>query len=208
MNRMTPILAVAIASAGSAYAAGPTPVVADQPIAPAPVPVYTDTSGDWAGGYAGVQLGYGTGDFSTNLNDYDSDGVIGGFHAGYNWDLGNWIFGPELQYDFTDLDIDSGSGSGTFDEIVRLNLRVGRDLGRGLLYGSAGIAYANFDGVSGAISGDLDDSGYVLGLGYDYRLNGAWTIGGQYQYHEFDDFGADGNDVDFGTLHLRASYNF
>lgn len=207
MYRMTSLIAVGIATAGMAHAAGPAPAEPDMMVAPAPAPVY-DTSGDWGGGYGGVQLGYGTADFTTSVDDYDSDGVIGGFHLGYNWDFGDWVVGPELQYDFTDLSIDSGTGTGSFDEIARLNLRAGRDLGRGLLYGSVGVAYANFDGVSGALSGDLEDPGYVLGVGYDYKLNDDWSVGGQYQYHQFDDFGADGNDVDFGTAHLRATYNF
>ena len=207
MYRMTSLIALTVGAAGAAHAGGPVDTAPDAMVV-APAPVVADTSGDWSGGYAGLQLGYGSGDFSTSLNDYDSDGVIGGFHAGYMWDFGEWVVGPELQYDSADLDIDEGTASGSFDEIARLNLRAGRDLGRGLLYGTVGLAYANFDGASGALSGDFDDPGYVLGLGYDYRLNESWSVGGQYQHHVFDDFGTDGNDVDFGTAHIRASYNF
>lgn len=207
MYRMTSLIALGLVSTGMAHAGSPAPAPAEPLIMPAAVPV-ADTGGDWTGGYAGVQLGYGTADFTTDVDDYDADGVIGGFHAGYLWDFGQWVVGPELQYDWTDLAIDSGNGSGDFEEIARLTVRAGRDLGQGLLYGSAGLAYANFDGVSGALSGDLDDPGWVLGLGYDYKLTDNWVVGGQYQYHQFDDFGADGNDVDFGTFHLRASYQF
>ncbi len=189
----------------AAFAAGPAPAPQETMIlSPGPAPV----SSDWQGGYAGVQLGYGFGEFSLDTDDFDTDGVIGGFHAGYLWDNGAWVFGPELQYDFSDLSIDSGTGSGTFDEIARLKFRVGRDMGQGLLYGSAGVAYANFDGIDGVTSIDFDDPGYVIGLGYDYRMTEAWTVGGEYQWHKFDDFGTAGNDVDFSTLHLRASYNF
>ena len=208
MYRTASMIAIGLVMAGVAHAGDPTPAAAGAGLIPPSGTVAKQTGGDWTGGYAGVQLGYGSGDFTTSLNDYSSDGIIGGFHVGYNWDFGDWVVGPELQYDFADLSIDSGGGTGTFDEIARLNLRVGLDLGRGLLYGSAGLAYANFDGASGALSGDLDDEGYTIGIGYDYRLTDMWTIGGQYQYHQFDDFGTAGNDVDFGTVHLRASYNF
>ena len=207
MYRMISTLALSLAAAGAAHAGSPEPAPRDTTVI-APAPVHTDTGGDWNGGYAGIQLGYGTGEFTTDTDDYDSDGIVGGIHLGYNWDFGDWVFGTELQYDNADLQIDSDTGSGTFDEIARLNLRAGRDLGRGLLYGSAGLAYANFDGASGALSGELSDPGYVVGIGYDYKLNETWTLGGQYQHHVFNDFGADGNDVDFGTAHLRATYNF
>lgn len=208
MTRLTSITAILLVTSGSAWADGPSPAPSEPLVMPAAAPVTASQGGDWTGGYAGLQLGYGTADFTTDLSDYDTDGVVYGFHAGYLWDFGDWVLGPELQYDFTDLDIDSDNGSGSFDEIARLNLRAGRDLGRGLLYGSVGLAYANFDGVSGALSGDLDDPGWVVGFGYDYKMNESWGLGAQYQYHKFDDFGADGNDVDFGTIHLRASYRF
>lgn len=208
MYRIATIAILGLAAAGPATAGSPTETAPDAVVAPVPAPVYADTSGDWAGAYGGVQLGYGSADFSTDIDDYSSDGIIGGAHVGYMWDFGDWVVGPEFQYDATDLDISTAGGSGSFDEIARLNLRVGRDLGRGLVYGTAGLAYANFDGVSGALSGDLDDPGYTLGVGYDYQLTDRWTVGGQYQYHKFDDFGASGNDVDFGTAHLRASFNF
>lgn len=216
MLRMTSLIAVAVATAGAAHAAGPTETAPDAIVAPIASPVMIDRSGDWSGAYGGIQLGYGSGDYATGRDDdsdgnddeFEADGVIGGLHVGYLWDFGNWVMGPELQYDAANLEADNGSGTGTFDEIARLNLRIGRDLGQGLLYGSVGVAYANFDGDTGSLAGDVDDNGYVVGIGYDYKLNQSWTVGGQYQHHMFDDFGSAGSDFDFGTAQLRASYNF
>lgn len=206
MYRILTPIALGLLTGTAAFAAGPTPAPSEPMIAvPAPAPV---TGGDWQGGYAGLQLGYGFGEFSLDTDDFDTDGVIGGFHVGYLWDNGNWVFGPELQYDASDLSFDDPGGEGSFDEIARLKFRAGRDMGQGLLYGSAGLAYANFDGASGVTDIDFDDPGYVVGIGYDYKFTETWTVGGEYQYHVFDDFGADGNDVDFSTIHLRASYNF
>ncbi|MFW8635412.1 outer membrane protein [Cribrihabitans pelagius] len=166
-------------------------------------------AGDWEGGYVGGQLGYGTGDFDLGvLDDLDTDGVVGGFTVGYLWDLGEWVVGPELQYDFADLSINSPTATGDFDGIARLKVRAGYDLGEALIYGSLGVAYTNFDGLSGVTDIDFDDPGYVIGLGYDHRVTENWVIGGELQYHKFDDFGTDGNDVDFGTLHVRAMFMF
>ncbi|GGH35993.1 Opacity protein [Cribrihabitans marinus] len=196
-------------TATSALAGNLEPAQVEPAIAPAPVPA--STSGDWGGFYAGGQLGYGFGSLDLdprNIDDLDTDGIVGGLTLGYLWDLGNWVVGPELQYDFSDLSVDEPSGSGSFDGIARLKARAGYDLGRSMVYGSAGVAYTNFDGLSGVNDIDLDDPGYVVGIGYDYQVNDSWVVGGEYQHHVFDDFGADGNDVDFGTVHLRATYQF
>lgn len=201
--------AIVFAAASAAQAAGPGPAPSE-PVVVAPAPVAA-TGGDWEGGYVGGQLGYGFGEFDLDLgavDEFDTDGIVGGFHAGYLWDFGTFVVGPELQYDFSDLSIDDGTNSGSFDGIARLKARFGYDMGPGLLYGSAGVAYTNFDGISGVNDIDYDDPGYVVGFGYDYQLNDRWIVGGEYQYHRFNDFGADGNDVTFGTVHLRASYRF
>lgn len=196
---------------GMAMAGAVDGAVSDPVIAPAPVVVATPVSGDWSGAYGGLQLGYGFGEFDpdpTNIGELDSDGVVGGFHLGYNWDFGQWIAGAELQYDASDLSVDDGTTSGNFDGIARLKGRMGYDLGNSMVYGSAGVAYTNFDGFDGVTDIDFDDPGYVVGVGYDYKVNENWVLGAEYQHHMFDDFGAPGNDVDFGTVHVRASYQF
>ena len=183
------------------YEAPEEPVVA-APV-PAPAPIY-----DWSGPYVGAQIGYGFGEFSNDIDDFDSDGIIYGLHAGYLSDLGTWVIGGEIQADATELDIDTDEGSGSFDQIARLKLKAGYDLGQTLLYGTAGIAYANFDGDDGAFDVNLDDNGYVLGVGADYKITENWIGGLEYQYHMFNDFGEDGNDVDVQTIHARVSYQF
>ena len=196
-------LGVAPAFAGALDGPAPEPMIME-PIAAAP-------AADWSGPYAGLQLGYGFSELNLDpgdIDELDSDGVIGGFHIGYLWDFGDWVVGPELQYDAAELSVDGDSGSGSFDEIARLKVRAGRDLGQSMVYGSAGFAYTNFDGLSGVDDIDFEEPGYVLGVGYDYRLNQGWTVGAEYQWHRFNDFGFDGNDVDLQTVHLRASYNF
>lgn len=202
---------VSTAAAGTAFAGAVDGGFDDPMIAPAPVPVAVPVTGDWGGAYGGVQLGYGFGEFDpdpTAIDELDTDGIVGGFHVGYNWDLGQWVLGTEFQYDASDLSVDDGTTSGNFDGIARLKGRAGYDLGNSMIYGSAGVAYTNFDGISGVTDIDFDDPGYVVGIGYDYRLNENWVLGAEYQHHMFDDFGAPGNDVDFGTVHLRASFMF
>jgi opacity protein-like surface antigen len=184
-------LAGAPALAGGLSEPAPAPMVE-----PAPVPVVAP-SGDWGGGYAGVQLGYG--DVSGDLDGY---GGLYGVHAGYNWDLGAWVLGAELDYDAADLEIAGGPDS--IDAVARLKLRAGYDAGPALLYATAGPARA--DATVGGAS--LDDSGWFAGLGVDYGLTQQWTVGAEVLAHQFDDFAATGLNVDATTATLRASFRF
>lgn len=169
-------------------------------------------AGEWTGWYAGAQLGYSYGEFDldsvTSPDSFDTDGVVGGVTGGYMRDYGLWVAGVELQYDFADLSYSEESGSGSFDGIARVKARFGRDFGRGLGYVSAGVVYTNFDGEDGLTDLSFDDPGYSVGVGYDYQVTENWVVGGEYQFHQFNDFGEDGNDVSFNTLHVRALYRF
>jgi outer membrane immunogenic protein len=189
-------------SASVALAAGPEPVVVEPVIAAVPVAPF------WEGAYAGVQLGYAYGDFDFDDaidGDDDGDGIIGGITLGYLWSVGNgWYLGPEFQYDWADVEVTNSGDSASFDEIARLKLIAGYEVaqGQGLVYGSGGIAYSSLDNAGDVFDGfDGSDTNWVLGLGYDHRVGENWTVGGEYQYHDFDD-------LNVNTLHLKAAYRF
>ena len=209
MIRTTALALAASAVAGTAFAGNATPAPTE-PVIVAPVAPVQSFS--WEGGYVGGQLGYAFSSFNLNsnsLSDFDENNVIGGINAGYLWALGNgWYLGPEFQYDWTDLSVrDASSGqTASFDGIARLKLVAGYELGNGLLYGSAGFAYADFNSAGSVL--DIDKNSYVVGLGYDYRVGENWTVGGEYMYHTFDGAGSAGGDIDLNTVHLKATYRF
>ena len=208
MTRFATLMAASMLVPVAAFAAGPEPV-AVEPVIVAPV---APPSGDWGGFYAGAQLGYGFGNLDldpTQIGDVDADGALGGFTAGYNWDLGDWVLGVEAQYDWANLSVSNDTGaSGSFDDFFRLKARAGRDLGNTLIYASAGAVYSNFSGATNVLDIDWNDPGYVLGVGVDYKLNETWVLGGEYLYQRFNDFGTDGNDVDVNGVYVRAMYQF
>jgi outer membrane immunogenic protein len=212
MLRIAALSALMISAGGMASAAGPVPIQSDPVIAqPVVVP-----DAFWSGGYLGVQLGYAYSDFDLNLRtrpgDFDDDSVIGGIHAGYLWQLGtNFLIGPEFQYDFAKFQVtDSVSGdTASFDSIARLKIVGGSEIGSGFLYGSAGIAYADFDNVGNVFDGVSGaDTNFVLSIGYDYRIGENWSLGAEYMYHHFNDIGSNGGDVELNTLHVKATYRF
>jgi outer membrane immunogenic protein len=92
---------------------------------PIPAPVIVN---DWSGFYLGGHFGYGwgrdpfventgsifTGSFSVSIpnitvSGIDSQGYLGGFQAGYNWQWQQWVGGLEIDLSATDI---KGSNSG------------------------------------------------------------------------------------------------
>ena len=176
--------------AAPAFAGSPDPAPA-QPVVPAPAPA---PAPQWQGGYVGAELGYANVD--TNLAGVDDTGLIGGLFAGYDWQMGSTVFGVGADVDATDITL----GGNDVDSVARLKLRVGQEMGGGLLYATAGGARAYTSGLG-------DDSGWFIGGGYETFVAENVTVGGELLYHEFDNFNG-GPDVDATTLQVRVAYRF
>ncbi len=100
--------AMALLVSGSAFAADLR--MAPPPAPMAPLPVFT-----WTGFYLGGDVGgaWTTDKLTesttaivpprTGSATLDSSGVIGGAHIGYNWQVTNWVFGLEGDFDGTSL---------------------------------------------------------------------------------------------------------
>lgn len=191
-THLVPLAVSAALIAGPALAADPVSVGAEPPVALAPPPVFTP---DWTGFYLGGQVGWASVDSN---NSGDDDDIIGGLIAGYDYDLGNWVVGAGLDYDFADIDF---GPAGDLDSIWRAKLRGGYKIGNGLLYATAGYAQADSDRFG-------SDDGYFVGAGYDYMLDTNFTIGLEALYHEFDNFDGAGNDLEATTVQIRGTFRF
>ncbi len=199
MKRFAKLSAVALIGttglSGAAIAGSiEEPVVETPVIAPAPAPV--PVSGDWTGFYTGLQLGYGDvgGDAGLEGDDYTF-----GFHAGYDYDFGDFVVGGELDYDQADIDLNDGAAD--LDSVARLKLKGGYDLGNTLIYATAG--YARADTSVG------DEDGAFAGIGVTYKVTDRYTVGAELLEHRFDDVGGvAGNDIDATTFTVRGSLRF
>jgi len=191
MRLLAPTFALAVV-AGPALAGNPVPA-APEPAPMAPPPVVSMAGGDWTGPYAGLQVGNASVEAD---GGNDGDDIIYGLHLGYDYDLGNFVLGGELEYDTGPVDI----GAADVDSVTRLKLRAGYDAGNTLVYLTAGPARVDTS------LGDGD--GWFAGLGLAYRVTDNWTVGGEYLVHEFDDIGGTGIDADADTISLRASFRF
>jgi outer membrane immunogenic protein len=195
-------LAATIAGLGAGSAlAGGIGEPATEPMVAAPVAAAPAHQGrDWTGFYAGAQLGYA--DLDSNGAGLDGDGPVVGVHGGYRYDFGQAVIGAELDYDFADIDL--GADLGTLDEVGRVKLMAGADLGRALVYGTAGYAQAKAT-VGGA---DLSGDGAFGGFGVDYAINDSFTVGSEVLFHSFDDFDDTGVDLDATTVTARVGFRF
>ena len=179
---------------GAAFAGSLQDATVEPPvIAPAPAPVFA--GGDWTGPYVG--LSFGNTDVTTSAAGAEGDNGTYGIHAGYDYDFGRFVVGGELEYDKTDIDL---GGAATVDNVARLKLRGGYDLGRTLVYATVGAARA--DTSLG------NDTGGFAGIGMAYQVTDQFTLGGEVLEHRFDDIGGSGIDADATTFNLRGSFRF
>lgn len=185
--------------AGPALAGGPT-VVTPEPVVAAPVEPVIVQSADWSGFYAGAQIGYG--DVDSNGAGLDGNGFLGGIHGGYRWDLGSYVVGTEIDYDAADINL--GGTTGSLDDVARLKLIGGAELGNSLLYATTGAAYADAT-VAGA---SLSDNGWFYGAGVNVAINDKWTVGGELLQHNFNNFDGSGVDIDALTATARVGFKF
>lgn len=170
----------------------------------APAPVYSAPVFTWTGFYVGAQAGYGWGKnkwaitgSATDAFNVNSDGFLGGVHAGYNWQSGALVLGVEgdLEYSAREGDVtrtiaaastklgtDIGWGGSA-------RLRAGYAVDRALLYVTAGLVGADIQqsatrsGVTVKNSGF--EYGWTAGAGVEYAIDQNWSARLEYRYSDF-----------------------
>jgi outer membrane immunogenic protein len=213
--------------------------------APAPfiaaVPVFT-----WTGFYVGAQAGYAWGEDAPRLflngtditaaevgtgTDYDTDGFVGGVHAGYNVQFGQFVVGVEGDIEAAGIDGDrtwgvpgnSISASTEINFQGSIRARAGVAFDRALLYVTGGLAFANIENTYTDVFGattvvdKFDDTqwGWTLGAGVEYAITNNLTARAEYRYTQFDSYTNDlggglvvEHEPEFHTVRVGVSYKF
>ncbi len=216
--------------ASPAFAGSLAPVVEQPMVMAASAPVVAPAA-NWAGAYAGASLGYGELGLDADIEDLAADllgdvdiddlptlslteaDVAYGAHLGYNWQRQRVVFGLELAVLGSEAEIEAGvdgeEAGVELDYAARLMGKVGYQFAEALVYGTAGMAYAEFSGTGDASGESEDETGYAYGVGMDYMLTQNVSLGAEYVRHRFEDV-ADLDDVDgeFSTTSVRMSYHF
>jgi outer membrane immunogenic protein len=193
-------LFLAVLMAGAATGA----LAADLPThkAPmAPAPMYTPPPFTWGGLYVGINGGYAYSDTSNTNFSSPNGGLVGGT-VGYNWQMGQIVYGVEGDFDyaftntgnnFTDGRL-TGSNSFRTNWMTTERLRLGYAVDRALFYVTGGYAGVDTKGTAGGnapgvgiISQDSWRSGGVIGGGVEYAFTNNITAKAEYLWAPLQD---------------------
>jgi outer membrane immunogenic protein len=167
-------------------------------------PHVTHTPFDWSGVYFGVDIGYGWGsskhsfDNGAPSGNSEPDGVLGGGFIGYDWQVNNFVFGVEGDFEAADLSgsyndfsgITSG-GRARMEWDASIRARFGAAFGRSLLYATGGAAFARYEFNGGPATfqsccGYSEDlTGWTLGGGWEVALTNRITTRIEYRYTDY-----------------------
>jgi len=175
---------------------------------------------NWTGGYIGINGGggWGRGDtsapFSSGGGFRTSGGIVGGT-VGYNWQMGQTVFGLEGDIDWSNIRGSATCGAGFSCEtkdswLATARGRVGYAFDRFLPYVTGGLAVGDIKNtVSGIGSATSTKAGYAIGGGVEAALAGPWTAKVEYLYADLGR-GASvaGADTRFNTSLVRAGVNY
>lgn len=204
------ILGVASASAADLPRQMPTK-------APAyvPPPLY-----NWTGLYIGINGGgaFGNSEFSAPFasGSFDVSGGLVGGTLGYNYQVGQVVFGLEGDIDWASISGSSTCGVGFScetrnDWLATIRGRLGyAGWDRFMPYITGGAAFGNIKTeVAGIGSSDETKTGWTLGGGIEGVIAGPWTAKIEYLYVDLGSGGSIlGSDADFQTSIVRAGLNY
>ena len=192
---------------------------------PAKAPMY-EAPYNWTGYYVGINGGGGFGhsDWSNALgtNGYNLSGAVVGGTIGYNYQMGQAVFGLEGDGDWSNIR-GSTSGSaclGTSCEtrnswLATARGRLGYAFGRFMPYVTGGAAFGDIKATAvGLGSQTTTRAGWTGGGGLEAAIAGPWTAKIEYLYVDLGK-GSCGvvpcgaaTDVSFTTNLVRAGVNY
>lgn len=184
---------------------------------------------NWTGVYVGAQIGGiwdATGGFSTSPCPCTSaattiSGVQGGGRIGYNYQIGQAVFGLETSFNGTSVHGNYTAADGTDQLTSRVDVygtgtaRLGFVVDRALIYGKGGAAWTHsshgdFDSlIPEAFSTSYWRLGWALGAGIEYAITPNWSVNLEYTYIDTGlqptAFVAASGDTFFATMHQRIN---
>jgi len=157
-------------------------------IPPGPSPYYAPAMSrvyNWAGVYAGLNLGYEWGKV-TNWN-IDPSGVSGGAQIGYNWQSGQFVFGGEADIQATTADDTFAPYKFSNPWFGTLRARAGYAMSNMLFYATAGLAYGDVTGEINSLDETHTEVGWTAGLGMEVGFAPNWSAKVEYLYMDLGD---------------------
>jgi outer membrane immunogenic protein len=203
---------------------------------PAVAPVAVAPIYNWTGFYIGGHVGWGQAEhdltvdttfpFASVTFSDTADGFLAGGQVGFNYQVGQFVFGVEGQFSWTDISRDDTFGIPGFNLNREVNWlatvagRLGVAFGNALFYGKGGVAFMDWSttacltGFGCASVGDTE-TGWMVGVGLEYGFTPNWSAKIEYNFNRFDDvassfFNVPGvhNDVDIHVVKGGINFRF
>jgi outer membrane immunogenic protein len=184
-----------------------TPVLAADMSVKAPPPPVAAPAYDWTGFYLGGTIGYSVAHnpsapvFPAFGGPFDQvtlapSGFLGGFEGGYNWQIKQWVFGFEADWQWTGekdsfcLDcVPLGRGfAQRLPWFATVRGRLGYAVGPALFYATGGAAFGDVATTPACCTTQFGPTftdhktGWVAGGGVEGALAGNWTAKIEYLY--------------------------
>ncbi len=167
----------------------------------------------WSGFYVGLETGIArnivkVSDPISGIFDETngSTGVVAGAFAGYDQQIGDFVIGgvADIDYVGTHDIVFQGKANTNYDMnwVASARVRAGfAPNSKVLLYGTGGVAFAGVSGNLGSFIGPnpikSTETGYVLGLGAEYRFQDNWSVKGEYLHYDFGKIETAGSSANF-----------
>lgn len=216
MKRIVLAAAAFAMSMGAAHAAD----MARRPAMATKAPAYVAPIYNWSGFYAGINGGGGWGNASVSGplstgGDFDTSGGVVGGTLGFNYQMGQIVYGLEGDIDWTNLKGSATCGVGVSCEAKNNWLgtargRIGYAFDRFLPYVTGGLAVGDVKtSATGFGSSSSTKAGWTLGGGVEAAIAGPWTAKVEYLYVDLENADAPlGSSTDFKTNLVRGGINY
>ncbi len=179
-----------------------------------PQPYYSSPSPsrifNWAGPYAGLNIGYEWGGVSNATPD--PSGIAGGLQGGFNWQNGQFVYGLEGGISLSAADDTFAPYKFANPWFGTIRGRVGYAFGNVLPYVTGGLAFGDLVATATATGVDetKTEAGWTVGLGAEYGFNANWSAKVEYLYIDLGSrtFATTGVDNGLGASLLRLGFNY
>jgi outer membrane immunogenic protein len=185
---------------------------------PAKAPVY-EAPYNWTGFYVGINGGggFGRSDYSAPVSSgsFNTSGGLVGGTLGYNYQMGQVVFGLEGDIDWSNIH-GSAPCAGTTCETRNNWLgtargRLGYAVDRFMPYVTGGAAFGDIKtSIAGVGDTRTTKSGWTVGGGLEAAIAGPWTAKVEYLYVDLGDTGTavPGANANFRSNIVRAGLNY
>jgi outer membrane immunogenic protein len=139
---------------------------------------------------------------------------MGGIQGGYNWQIGQFVFGGETDLQMSDADDRFAGWKFSNPWFGTLRARAGYAMNNILFYGTVGLAYGTLraQNIASGIEESRTSAGWTAGGGMEVALTGNWSARAEYLYIDLGERSYSLTGVDHGIsssiLRLGVNYRF